>query len=64
MLESPAMAAAEAVRQLYSVPASCGSAQFRLHVPLGEIPHAVLLPRHWTQDLRQRGRALERLTWT
>eukprot|EP00959_Pyramimonas_sp_CCMP1952_P081134 1695142-Pyramimonas_sp.AAC.1 len=64
MLGSPAMAAAEAVRQLCSVPASSGIAQFRLHAPLGEIPDAVLLPPHWAQDLRQRGRALERLAWT
>eukprot|EP00959_Pyramimonas_sp_CCMP1952_P239636 5007843-Pyramimonas_sp.AAC.1 len=57
------MAAANAVRQLCSIPASCGGAQFHLHVPVGNIPHAMPLPPQWPQELGRRGRALSRLAW-
>eukprot|EP00959_Pyramimonas_sp_CCMP1952_P429150 8987935-Pyramimonas_sp.AAC.1 len=46
-LESSAVAAADAVRQLHSVPANSGAAQLRLHIPLGAIREGAHLPQHW-----------------
>eukprot|EP00959_Pyramimonas_sp_CCMP1952_P049203 1027840-Pyramimonas_sp.AAC.1 len=64
LLESTAIAAADAITQFYSVPTNSAAAQFRLHTPIGSVAEGVDLPRHWGQDLRQRGRNLERLSWT
>eukprot|EP00959_Pyramimonas_sp_CCMP1952_P444068 9297054-Pyramimonas_sp.AAC.1 len=63
-MESPAVAAADAIIRIYAMPADSPGAQFRLHKPLGKVPTGVFLPRHWEQDIRQRGFALDRLAWT
>eukprot|EP00959_Pyramimonas_sp_CCMP1952_P334842 7011863-Pyramimonas_sp.AAC.1 len=60
-LESSAVAAAHAIKQLYPAPASSAAAQFRLHIPVEAVTEGVNLPKHWEQDLRQRGRNLERI---
>eukprot|EP00959_Pyramimonas_sp_CCMP1952_P276791 5786075-Pyramimonas_sp.AAC.1 len=46
------------------MPEDSPGAQFCLHPPLGAVPDAVNLPRHWEQYLRQGGNALCRLAWT
>eukprot|EP00959_Pyramimonas_sp_CCMP1952_P178590 3732849-Pyramimonas_sp.AAC.1 len=63
-MESPAAAAADAIIRLYAMPADSPGAQFRVHNPLGKVPTRVCLPRHWEQDIRQRGFALDRLACT
>eukprot|EP00959_Pyramimonas_sp_CCMP1952_P329872 6906855-Pyramimonas_sp.AAC.1 len=45
------------------MPADSPGAQFRLRTPQGTVPTGVNLPKHWEQDLRQRGCTLCRLAW-
>eukprot|EP00959_Pyramimonas_sp_CCMP1952_P079565 1663410-Pyramimonas_sp.AAC.1 len=48
---------------LWAMPADSPGAQFRLHSPLGKVPTGVCPPRHWEQDIRKRGFALDRFAW-
>eukprot|EP00959_Pyramimonas_sp_CCMP1952_P439527 9201535-Pyramimonas_sp.AAC.1 len=63
IMGSSAAAAAEAIIRLYAVSAYSPGAQFRFDDPLGKVAAGVCLPRHWGQDLHQRGYALDTLAW-
>eukprot|EP00959_Pyramimonas_sp_CCMP1952_P269907 5643042-Pyramimonas_sp.AAC.1 len=64
VIESSATAAADAITRLFAVPTSSPAAQHHLHTPTGAVPLGANLPRHWEQNLRQRGRTLDRLART